>query len=66
MPSKHKLLLKRNKHREKAVAREAEQVQRVLGEIDRTLDRLVSVLTSLERAKTSGLLHGLSESNLKS
>jgi hypothetical protein len=66
MPSKHKLFLKRNRRRQRALLRKVEQHKHVqesakviLAEMDRLIARLVHTLGALEKARTVTLIRTL-------
>jgi len=66
MPSKHKLRLKRNRRRQRALFHQVErqkQVQQsakaVLAEVDCLIDRLVHGLGSLQKARKTVLIQTL-------
>jgi hypothetical protein len=66
MASRHKLRLKRNRRRQRALLHKAEQRKRVqesskviLAEVDRLIARLVHTLGALEKARTVTLIRTL-------
>ena len=72
MPSKHKLRIKRNRRRQRALfhkAEERKQVQEsakvILADVDRLLDRLVQALDTLQKTRATVLIRTLAVSNLK-
>ena len=59
MPSKHKLKLKRAKRRERGRLKTQQAATAVLRQIDNTIDRLILMLTTLERARTAAIIQPL-------
>ena len=69
MPSKHKLRLRRNRRRQRALLHKAEQDKHVqesakviLAEVDRLIARLLHTLGALEKARTVTLIRTLESS----
>jgi hypothetical protein len=59
MPSKHKLKLKRAKRRERGRLKTQQAAAAILRQIDNTIDRLVLMLTTLEKARTAAIIRTL-------
>jgi len=59
MPSKHKLELKRAKRRERGRLKTRQAATAILRQIDNKIDRLVLILTALEKARTARIVQTL-------
>ena len=72
MPSKHKLKVKRQKRRQRALFQKAEdrkQIQEsakvILADVDRLIDRLALALDSLQKTRATVLIQTLALANIK-
>jgi len=72
MPSKHRIQIKRNRRRQRALFHKAEdrkQIQEsakvILADVDRLIDRLALALDSLQKTRATVLIQTLALANIK-